>query len=305
MTNPQAAEAMEVRAGGTDLTERRRSGISTGEVHDIAPNPALTTIAWNGDGSARIGCLVTIDKIASDAKLALAYPGLSAAAAGLATPQVRRVGTIGGNLLQRTRCWYYRSPQTSCLKKGGDDCPARAGNHLYGVIFDRGPCVAPHPSTMAAALLAYEARVTTSLRTALAIDTIYGDGSDGRVDHLLAPGEMLNHVDLPPPLTGERATYQRTISRAHAEWPLVEVIARVSIKNGVIDFARVAVGGVAPVPMRLTQVERALTGATADTATCAAASKRAIEGATALPRTGYKLQLLQGSVLDALTKVVA
>jgi len=74
-----------------------------------------------------------------------AYPGLTAAAGGLATPQIRGVGTIGGNLAQRNRCWYYRNPHTPCLNKGGAVCPAREGNHLYGVIFDRGPCVAPHP----------------------------------------------------------------------------------------------------------------------------------------------------------------
>jgi xanthine dehydrogenase YagS FAD-binding subunit len=111
---------------------------------------------------------VAIADVAGDQRLAPAYPGLAAAAGGLATPQIRAIGTIGGNLAQRSRCWYYRNPHMACLKKGDDTCPARSGNHLYGVIFDPGPCVAPHPSTLAAALLAYDATVTTSLRSHLA-----------------------------------------------------------------------------------------------------------------------------------------
>ncbi len=99
--------------------------------------------------------------IAADAQIVRAYPGLAAAAGGLATPQIRHLATVGGNLAQRSRCWYFRNPHFDCFKKGGSDCPSRAGNHLYGVAFDLGPCVAPHPSTLAAALLAYDATVAT------------------------------------------------------------------------------------------------------------------------------------------------
>ena len=102
--------------------------------------------------------MTPIAAIAADARLTAAYPGIAAAVAGLATPQIRRVATLGGNLAQRSRCWYFRNPRIDCLKKGGSACPAREGNHLYGVAFDLGPCVAPHPSTMATALMAYDAR---------------------------------------------------------------------------------------------------------------------------------------------------
>ena len=108
-------------------------------------------IAWDVAGAARIGASTSIAAIAADARLAAAYPGVAAAAGGLATPQIRHLATLGGNLGQRSRCWYYRNPHIACLKKGGDRFPARDGNHLYGVVFDLGPCVAPHPSTMATA----------------------------------------------------------------------------------------------------------------------------------------------------------
>ena len=164
-----AAQGPEFRAAGTDLSERRRSGVSTGPLIDIAAAARHDEHALGRRRRVRIGAFTTIAAIAADARIAAAYPGLAAAAQGLATPQIRHLATLGGNLAQRSRCWYFRNPHIACLKKGGSDCPARSGNHLYGVAFDLGPCVAPHPSTMAAALLAYDATVVTDQRGRLTI----------------------------------------------------------------------------------------------------------------------------------------
>src|SRR5437588_8880938 len=187
MSPAAVTRAAEFRAAGTDLSERRRSGVSTGPLIDLVPSPDMTEISWGADGAVRIGAAVSVAAIARDAELARAYPGLTAAAAGLATPQVRQLATLGGNLAQRSRCWYFRNPAIDCLKKGGSDCPARSGNHLYHAVFDLGPCVAPHPSTMAAALLAYEAKVTTDRRSSLTIGDLLGDGSNGSADNALQP----------------------------------------------------------------------------------------------------------------------
>ena len=131
-------DSPELLAAGTDLLERHRSGVSRGPITEIVRTAAKTRIGWKANGAATIGSLVTIAEIAGDPRLALAYPGLAAAAGGLAMPQIRNTGTIGGNLAQRSRCWYYRNPHMACLKKGDNTCPARPGNHLYGVIFDLG-----------------------------------------------------------------------------------------------------------------------------------------------------------------------
>ena len=296
------ARAAEFRASGTDLSERRRSGVSRGPLIDIPPSPEMTGIAWDARGAARIGALTPIAAVAADERLAAAYPGIAAAAQGLATPQIRRVATLGGNLAQRSRCWYFRNPRIDCLKKGGATCPAREGNHLYGVAFDLGPCVAPHPSTMAAALMTYDATVRTSQRPALAIEQLLGDGSDGTADNALHPGEMIEAIILPPPTPGERAAYRRAIGRAMAEWPLAEVAARVVVEAGAFRFVRLTAGGVAPVPVRLTAAEAAAKGAPATSATIAAAARAAIEGAKPLPMTAYKLDLLRGLVRDCLER---
>jgi xanthine dehydrogenase YagS FAD-binding subunit len=295
----------EFRAAGTDLSERRRSGVSRGPLIDIASAPDTTGIHWGADGTVRIGALTTIAAIEADPRVAAAYPGIAASAQGLATPQIRHLASLGGNLAQRSRCWYFRNPHIACLKKGGSDCPARAGNHLYGVAFDLGPCVAAHPSTMAAALLAYEASIATDKRSGLSVGDVFGDGANGAADNALLPGEMIKSVELPAPLQGERALYKRAISRTYAEWPLVEVCARAVIRNDAFAFIRITAGGIAPVPLRLQASEAALQGKPVNAAVIADAAKQAISGAKPLPMTGYKLDLLAGVVKDLLERLVA
>jgi xanthine dehydrogenase YagS FAD-binding subunit len=298
------SQLAEFRAAGTDLSERRRSGVSRGPLIDI-DHATQRGITWGSDGAASIGALTTIASIASDPQVIAAYPGIAASASGLATPQVRHLATLGGNLAQRSRCWYFRKADIACLKKGGATCPARTGNHLYGVAFDLGPCVAPHPSSMAAALLAYEATVTTDRRKGLSIGELLGDGSDGRADHALQPGETIRSIALPTPLAGERARHKRAISRSYAEWPLVEVCVRAVIADGAFKFVRIAAGAIAPVPLRLKASEAALEGRPPTEATIANAAKLATDGARPLPMTGYKLELLSGLVRDLLTQLAA
>ena len=218
-----ASSVAEFRAGGTDLSERRRSGVARGAVQDIA-SIAPAGVNPEPGGGLRIGALTTVAALAADPAILRDYPGLAAAARGLATPQIRRVATLGGAIAQRNRCWYFRNPDIGCLKKGGEGCPAREGHALYAVAFDTAPCVAPHPSTLAAALIAYDARLDTDRRRDLPIGEALGDGRATIGETALAAGEMIGAVVLPPPVVGERAAYKRAIGRAHAEWPLVELV---------------------------------------------------------------------------------
>jgi xanthine dehydrogenase YagS FAD-binding subunit len=305
MTSAAMTYPSEFRAAGTDLSERRRSGVSRGPLIDLAASPDTMGIDWGTDGTARIGAFTTIATIAADARIAQSYPGLAASAQGLATPQIRHLATLGGNLAQRSRCWYYRNPHIACLKKGGRDCPARAGNHLYGVAFDLGPCVAPHPSTMAMAMFAYDATIDTDKRQGLTIADVFGDGSNGAADHALKPGEMIRSVALPQPLAGERALYKRAISRTHAEWPLVELCARAVVSKSKFEFVRLSAGGIAPVPLRLSAAEAALQGAPANAASIESAARLAISGAKPLEMTAYKLDLLSGLVQDLLERIAS
>ncbi len=294
----------EFRAAGTDLSERRRSGVSKGPVIDLVL-PGDDGIIWGADGAATIGAFATIETIAADKRIKDAYPGIAATALGLATPQIRHLATIGGNLAQRSRCWYFRNPHIACLKKGGSDCPARAGNHLYSVAFDLGPCVAPHPSSMAAALLAYDA-VISHRSPPKAFDRRAAWRRLRRPRRSRAAGWRIHPQHRAArAAAGERAHYKRAISRSYAEWPLVEVCARAVIADGAFRSVRIAAGGIAARPLRLRASEAVLEGRPPTEATIANAAKLVTDGAKPLPMTGYKLELLNGLVRDLLTQMAA
>ena len=264
--------------------------------------PGLHGVTWGNDGAARLGAMTTIAGIVGDDKLRAAYPALPLAAAELATPQIRATATVGGNLLQRNRCWYYRNPHFACHQSGGDTCPARAGVNLYSAVIDQGPCVAPHPSSLATVLLAYDATVEVNTRGTVALRDLYGDGSDPTRDHTLTDREVLLAVDLPAPAAGERAAYQRVAGRSGAEWPLVEAVARLVLSGTTITLAVVVAGGVARTPVRLTEVEAALVGQPATPETFRAASAHATARCAPLAETEYKVGLLRDTTLDVLER---
>ena len=292
----------EFLAGGTDLMDRRRPHVSTGDMVDVSRILGFGDIEAH-DGGYRIGAQVTIDATSRHQAIIDGYPGLAIAAGALATPQIRWMGTMGGVLLQTSRCWYFRHEAFTCYKKGGDSCPSRAGDHRFGVVFDTSPCVFPHPSTVGMVLMNYDAQVEINGERLMTMQALYGDGTDGTREHTLAPNDVLTRIILPAPVADERAGYFRSISRARAEWALVEVSARLVVDDtNQITFARVAMGGVAPVPLLLPRVNDYLVGKAATAETFAAAAKIATEGAKPLPQTQYKVKLVYGTVFDTLQR---
>lgn len=294
----------EIRAGGTDVMDRRRHLISTGDIIDISKIDGYNTIEATTDGGYRIGAKVTLDTIANHPDLIEKYPGFAMATGALATPQIRYMATLGGVILQTTRCWYFRHEGFSnCYKKGGDSCPAREGDHRFGVAFDISPCAFPHPSTVGLVLKNYDAQVEINGSDIRSINDVYGDGKDPAITHTLKDGEILTHVILPAPTPDERASYFRSISRARAEWALVEASVRMVVNDSnTITMAQVAIGGVAHIPLLLPDVDTALIGKPATETTFEAAAKVAIEGVNPLPQTAYKIPLIYGTVLETLTR---
>lgn len=289
------------RAGGTDLQELRHLPIFGAEpIVDLRDIAGLDRVGVD-EGGAWIGASTILQRVADHPVLASRWPGLARACGALANPQIRNVATLAGSLLQAPRCWYYRHPDYGCLRKGGDTCYARGGDHSLHVCFDTQPCAAPHPSTPAMALLAYEAQVEL---------LVPGDPAPRllAIAELVAPqglpdDALITAIRLGPPLPDERAAYVRASNRAYAEWALVEAIVRLRIAaDGTIDFARVCVGAVAPTPLRLTTIEQALLGQPPDAATFERVAKLAREGASPLPMTAYKLDLLDATVLEALER---
>ncbi len=295
--------------GGTNLVDLMKLGVERpDELVDITRLP-FDRVHLDADGTVRIGANVRNSDLAAHPAVRNGLPLLSQALLAGASGQLRNMATLGGNLLQRNRCWYYRNPHFSCFQTGGDGCPARDGLNLYSAVIDQGPCVAPHASSLAMALLAYDARVEVHGRGTVAVHELYGDGSDPTRDHLLDAGEVLLAVELPAPVPGERAAYHRAISRAEAEWPLVEAVARLVVDGSTITLAAVAVGGVAHTPLRLPEVEAALVGQPTAPgqlpAQLLAAAQTATQRCEPLAQTGYKVDLLRDTVLEVVERAAA
>ena len=300
----------ELRAAGTDTTARQRIGRAEGPFVDLRAVTALRGVTARPDGSLLLGATTTVAELAAHPGLRASYSALAATARELATPQIRAVATLGGNLLQRNRCWYYRTPGLSCHQSGGDSCPAAEHAQRspaavrHGTVLGSGPCVAPHPSSLAVALLAHGAGVLVHGRGELPLAELYGDGADPTRDHLLAPGEVLTAVLLPAPGVGERSAQHRTAIRSESDWPLVEAAVRITLTDGLVTAASVAVGGVARTPLRLPEVEQALLGSAPTPEHLAAAAERAGADRAVLPGQEFKLGLLRDTVLQALENTV-
>lgn len=294
-----------LRAGNTELGPRRRIGLDTGPLVDLRDLADFDRVEPLPDGGLRVGAGLRVAALAAHPAVKAGYPALAHAAASLATPAVRHQASLGGALLQRNRCAYLRHPDLACLQKGGSACLARAGDHADHVCFDLGPCAAPHPSTLAAALLAEDARVLLSAGPPRDIDALLGDGRDPTRDHAVPEGVFIQAIDLPPPLPGARGATLRATARARAEWPSVEVVVRYHVQDGVIHAPRVVLGAVARVPLLRTGAMRALAGRPPGPEAFEAAGRAAAEDARPLPQTAWKVRLIAPLVADALARAAA
>jgi xanthine dehydrogenase YagS FAD-binding subunit len=303
-----------LKAGGLDLLDRMKEGLDQparlinlrrltdhgmAEVRELADPPRL-----------HIGALVTLARLAEDPLVRRHAPALAQAAAGAATPQIRQVATLGGNLLQRPRCWYLRSAAHPCKKKGGKVCFAQEGENELHALFDNAGCAAVHPSSAATALVALDAGLEVlgagGLRRMPIAELAVSPGQPGfgfTRDHRLGPAEVLTGVQVP--LTGARSVYRKIKQKQSFDWPLCEVA--VSIQAGQagqgLSAARIVLGAVAPVPWRATAAEAELlkSGRGADAAGIRRAAQAAVRGARPLQHNGYKVALCVTLVERALT----
>lgn len=293
-------------AGGTDLlTLLKADLLEPSQLVDIKRLAELdAAVTLNGE-TLRIGALATLSDLEFDPLVAAHAPALAEAAALAASPQLRNMATIGGNLLQRPRCWYYRDPEIACWLKGGADCPARDGENQLHAVFDVSPCVAVHPSDPAAALLAHDAEVAVrgpqGSRTQSLADLFAPPTAEWRRETTLVPGEIITALLVPA--AGGRSTYLKAMDRQTWAFALVGAAVRVRQAGGPISEARVVLSGVANTPRRAPAAEAVLVGQVPDDALLDAAADAALAGAQPLAKNGYKLQLARALVRRALAAV--
>ncbi|HET7291204.1 MAG TPA: FAD binding domain-containing protein [Vicinamibacteria bacterium] len=296
-----------LKAGGIDLLDHMKERlVEPPRVVDVKGISGLDQITAEPDGSLRIGPLVTLARVAADAFVLKTHAALAEACGEAASPQIRNVATIGGNVLQRPRCWYYRLESYRCLKKGGEVCYAIGGENRYHVIFGGGPSYAPHPSNAAVALVALDASFVLDgpkgPRTLKASEFFVPPAKDPERENQLESGELLVEIRVPP-APQVRSTFGSVRERQAFDWPLVAAAAAVRAEAGVVKEARIVLGAVAPIPWRVPRAEQALVGKALDDASAQAAARAAIIGAAPLSDNGYKVSLVQTLLRRTLLKL--
>lgn len=300
-----ANQGARIHAGGTDLLGCLRDGVfSADSLVSISRLAKLKGIQETADGGLRIGALTTIAELAASPVIARSFSGLTQAASEVASPQLRNQGTIGGNLCQKPRCWYYRG-EFHCVRKGGDTCYAAEGENQYHAIFGAdGICYYVHPSDTAPALISLGATVVTQGKSGskkIALEKLFvRPGDDPLKETVLAPGEIVTHILVPKPAPGLRSSYRKVRARRSWDFALAGVALAVGFKGKKVQSALVVLSGAAPTPWRLPEVEKIIIGTELDDATIEKASSIAVKGAEPLEKNAYKIPMFQGVIQEQL-----
>ena len=302
-----SGEGAMLHAGGTDLMGCLRDGVFTARtLVSINGLQGLRSIKQTSDGGLLIGALTTVREVAESPSLLQHYRALAEGAAEVASPQLRNQGTIGGNLCQRPRCWYYRG-EFRCLKKGGDLCYAVGGESHYHCIFGGDPCFIVHPSDTAPALVALDASARVAGPKGQRIVPLEKffvlPGQHLERETVLEPGEILTEILLPPPVPGLRTSYRKVRARRSWDFALAGVALALGFQGDRVTQARVVLSGAAPIPWRSKEVEEVLMGRSLDAETVAQAGEAVVKGARPLRHNGYKIPLFRGLVQEALLGV--
>jgi xanthine dehydrogenase YagS FAD-binding subunit len=299
----------EVLAGGTDLISLMKDGVAAPErVVSLKGIRELEGIRDSSEG-LRIGALVTIEELRAHAQVREEFPALHEAAAGITSPQIRDMGTAGGDLLQRPRCWYFRAGFGLLARDAEGHALVLDGDNRYHAIFgNSGPAYFVSPSSLAPALITLGAKVklagSSGARELAVQDLFVTPKSEGEREHAIAPNEILTEILIPATSRGWHCAMYEVRQKEALDWPLATASVALKMEGGTISGARVVLGHVAPTPWPAPTAEKFLTGKNVTAETAAQAGDAAVHGATPLSRNRYKIQLARVAVKRALLACV-
>lgn len=294
-----------VKAGGVDLLDRLKEGLEAPQrLVNIRNLKGLDRIRDDAKTGLRLGPLVTLAQLDADPTVRRRYTALADAAGHAATPQIRNMATVGGNLLQRPRCWYFRSEQFNCRKKGGERCFAIEGENQYHAIFNNQLCAIVHPSATATALIALDARLELTgakgTREVALEEFFVTPEQDIRRENKIGADELITEIRLPAPLPAAKSVYLKQGEKESFDWPIAEVAVVLERAGARVNRASVILGAAAPVPFRASAVERAVTGRVLSEEIVRTAAQAALREATPLSENGYKLPIFETLLRRAL-----
>ncbi len=300
----------ELLAGGTDLLDLQKEYVaqpdkvvSLGGIQNISGIAVLQNANTGEIGGVSIGAAAKLSEIAEHEVLRRQYSALADAASQVGGPQIRNMGTLGGNLCQRNRCWYFRDEHVNCLLKGGKKCFALDGENQYHAVFTQGhKCVIVNPSTLAPALIALGATANVQGlkgNRKIALSKFFQAPEDAtQREHVLAANEMITSVMILGPAL-KNASYEVRHKQAY-DWPLVQAAAAFKLEGGKASDVRIVLGHVAPTPIVADKAAKALEGKEVTDQTAAAAGKAACDGAKPLSGNAYKVRLVEVAVKRAI-----
>lgn len=306
------AEAMELlqhpgavaHAGGVDLLDRLKEGLETpSRLVALRQCAELSGIKEDKVKGLSLGALTKVIELAESPLVRTLYPALADAASHVGTPNVRNMATLGGNLAQRPRCWYFRNELFVCRKRGGSTCFAQDGENEHHALFGNTTCAMVHPSTLATALVALEASLTIQgkggVRTVALADFFTPPETDILRETVLAPGELITQLTLPPPAAGARSAYLKQGARESYDWPIADVAVVLTLDGKKVTQARVILGAAAATPYRAAAAEAALVGKEVDVAVAKVAGDASMKGAKPLQHNKHKVEIFKVVVARA------
>jgi xanthine dehydrogenase YagS FAD-binding subunit len=293
-------------SGGQDLLTTMKERIVTPRrVVNLKTIQGMDGIDGDSAKGMKIGALAKLCDVETHPEIVKSFPGLAQAAHSIATPQLRHQGTIGGNLCQRPRCWYFRLPYVVCLKKGGDTCYSEKGENKYNAILGGGPSFIVHPSDTATMLTALDATLTINgpkgAREVPIGKFFVLPSENPSYENILQDAEIVSLVSIPASAFAARSTYVKFKERNSLDFAMAAAAAAVDLgPDGTVRQARLVLGGVAPIPWRVPNAEASLVGKKLDDDTIRVASEIALDGAKPLEHNGYKVPLTKALVRRAL-----
>ena len=301
--SPQIEQSMPI-GGGQDLLARMKDYVTQPD-RIVNIKGALEATVTPVNGGLRIGAAMKMVDLAEHADVLRLYPALAAAAIEVGTPQIRNQATVGGNLNQRPRCWYFRNEEFVCFKKGGDRCFSPAGENQFHAILGGGPSFIVHPSSLAVPSVAYGAtfRLTgpKGERMVPASEYFTLPRQNVRTENVLAPDELLTHVILPAPGNVKSGHYEVRYKASH-DWPIAFATVLITLSGATVRSATVVMGAVAPIPWRSREAEQALVGKTITEETAAAAAEAALKDARPMGQNAYKVDVAKTAVKRAILR---
>jgi len=297
-------KSAQIISGGTELLQLMKDRVATPQyLINLKTIPGLNDIKEERSGF-RIGALTTLTEIEENKGVQEKLLFLSQAAGEAASPQLRNAGTIGGNICQRPFCWYFRSANFTCLRKGGEICYAVAGDSRYHAILGGGPSYIVHPSDLAPVLIALNARIKItgpSGEKVIPLEKFFVlPQVDYKRENILQPGEIVTEIQVPHPTAGSKGFYHKVRERQAWDHAIVSVSTVVQAKGGICQDARVVLGGVAPIPWRAAKAETFLRGKKVDDGSAQQAGEIALEGARPMKDNVYKVGLAKSLIQRAL-----